>query len=780
MRISSVFVMACLLVPLVHAQTGEDAIRLNQLGYYPEAVKKAVVVGADAGPFYVLNWARTDTLLEGTLEASRHWSHSGENVRLADFSALNASGTYVLDIPGVGVSYPFEVGGAVHREMIRGTLKALYFARASTAIPEAYGGPWAREAGHPDTEVRVHNSASNMARPANSTISSPGGWYDAGDYNKYVVPAAATIGNLLNAYEAYPDYFEVMQTGIPTSGDAIPDVIDEVVFKLRWMFTMQDPNDGGVYHKLTTENFQATVMPDRPTAPRYVVAKSTTATLDFAGALAHSARVLADFESQWPGLADSCLTAAQDAWAWALDNRNKPYNQGALNNPRINTGTYGDGNFSDEWQWAGIELYLATSDIDYLSWVSVPSNGEASSPVWANVETLGYLSALTVDVPIVPGVSAAVVREMLENIERRVMNTANAYRTAYQNSPYATTAGRRSGDFHWGGNGHIAAIGVILLKAYDLTDDASYLEAALGTLDYLMGRNASGYAWVTGYGSKPPMHIHHRPSEADNVAAPVPGWLAGGPHANNPDGCTNYPSRFPAANYLDHYCSYSTNEMTTYWNAPLTYLAIGVERALGDAFTADGAPQPLLVSPANNAQNQGRRTPLSWAVLAPTDSFEVQVAYDPDFSRLFHEEVTEEDGVRLTNWERGETYFWRVRGYSDGAAGSWSRPFRLSLFGASNTSSDPPDEVPGSLKVHHVYPNPMGNQVTVTYEMAQPGPVEIAVFDVLGRQVKVVDEGFKQAGQHQWTTELADVAPGTYHLRLRGERAVATQTVVRL
>ncbi|MEM6645822.1 MAG: glycoside hydrolase family 9 protein [Bacteroidota bacterium] len=773
MRISSGFLALslALVVPL-YAQSGEDAIRVNQLGYYPEAVKKAVVVEAEAGPFYVLNWARTDTLLEGTLEASRRWQHSGENVRLADFSGLDAEGTYVLDVPGVGQSYPFEVGGAVHREMIRGTLKALYFARASTAIPEAHGGPWARAAGHPDTEVLVHNSASNPARPAGTIIASPGGWYDAGDYNKYVVPAAASIGNLLNAYEAYPDYFAVMQTGIPTSGDGVPDVIDEVVFKLRWMLTMQDPTDGGVYHKLTTENFQATVMPNQPTAPRYVVAKSTSATLDFAAALAQSARILSDFESVWSGLADSCLTAAVDAWTWALDNRNRSYNQGALSNPSINTGTYGDGNFGDEWQWAGIELYLATADDDYLDSITVPRSGEAASAVWANVESLGYFSALTVEAP------TSALDAIRPDVERRVMNTANAYRTAYQQSPYATAVGRRSGDFHWGGNGHAAAIGTILLKAYDLTDDTSYLEAALGTLDYLMGRNASGYAWVTGYGDNPPMHIHHRPSEADNVDAPVPGWLAGGPHANNPDGCTNYPSSFPAANYLDHYCSYSTNEMTTYWNAPLTYLAIGVEQALGEAFTADGAPQPLLVSPANNAENQGRRTPLSWAVLAPTDSFEVQVAYDPDFTRLFHREVTDDADVRLTNWERGTTYYWRVRGFSNGATGGWSTPFRLSIFGTSNTSVDDANETPGSLKVHHIYPNPVRDQVTVAYEVEEPGPVLITLYDVLGRAVRVADEGFKPAGRHEWSSLLDHMAPGTYHIRLRSASSVVSRAVV--
>src|SRR5690606_26511681 len=123
----------------------------------------------------------------------------------------------------------------------------------------------------------------------------------------------------------YPAYFEALETDIPESGNGVPDVLDEAVYNLRFMLDMQDPDDGGVYHKLTTANFQGFVRPSQATATRYVVQKSTAATLDFAAAAAQASRVLRDYEAVYPGLADSALAAAFDAWTWARQNPSMAY-----------------------------------------------------------------------------------------------------------------------------------------------------------------------------------------------------------------------------------------------------------------------------------------------------------------------------------------------------------------------------------------------------------------------------------------------------------------------
>src|SRR5207249_4670200 len=127
-------------------------------------------------------------------------------------------------------------------------LKGYYYQRASMPLEARWAGKWARPAGHPDTAVIIHTSAASAQRPAGTIIACSGGWYDAGDYNKYIVNCGITMATLLSAYEDFPHYFDTLNTVIPESGDKVPDILNEIIYNLRWMLTMQDPNDGGVYN----------------------------------------------------------------------------------------------------------------------------------------------------------------------------------------------------------------------------------------------------------------------------------------------------------------------------------------------------------------------------------------------------------------------------------------------------------------------------------------------------------------------------------------------------
>jgi hypothetical protein len=188
-------------------------------------------------------------------------------------------------------------------------LKAFYYQRTAQPIEARYAGQWNRPAGHMDDHVMVHASAVSPGRPEGTIISSPGGWYDAGDYNKYIVNSAYSIAIMLMSYEQNREYFDQLAVNIPESGNRTADLLDEIMFNMKWLLTMQDPNDGGVYHKLTTPNFEGFVMPTDCHQPRYVVAKSVTATLDFAAVMAQMARLLkgnrdySDFVAQAAGAA---------------------------------------------------------------------------------------------------------------------------------------------------------------------------------------------------------------------------------------------------------------------------------------------------------------------------------------------------------------------------------------------------------------------------------------------------------------------------------------------
>ena len=141
---------------------------------------------------------------------------------------------------------------------------------------------------------------------------------------------------------------------------------------------------------------------------------------------------------------------------------------------------------------------------------------------------------------------------------------------------YQTVMTRASSKFNWGSNSDAANEGILLIKAFKLTGNNKYLEYALSNLDYILGRNGAGYSYVTGFGSKSPMHPHHRPSVADGVTEPVPGLLVGGANPGMQDG-VKLASTVPDEAYIDDDRSYATNEIAINWNAPLAYLVNAIE-----------------------------------------------------------------------------------------------------------------------------------------------------------------------------------------------------------
>ena len=112
--------------------------------------------------------------------------------------------------------------------------------------------------------------------------------------------------------------------------------------------------------------------------------------------------------------------------------------------------------------------------------------------------------------------------------------------------------------------------------ANQLQPDQQLVEAALGNLHYLLGRNCFGVSWVTQVGTNPFLHPHHRPSMADHLPAPWPGLLSGGPNAKPEDKIAQtLPSQPPMRMWLDDQMAFSVNEVAINWNAPLVFLLAG-------------------------------------------------------------------------------------------------------------------------------------------------------------------------------------------------------------
>jgi endoglucanase len=548
-------------------------IRLNQIGFYPEASKTGIILNIKSNAFYIQTLDKKN-VFTGKLKKSIKPGLNGEFTDAADFTPFNVSGKYRLYVPGSGYSYPFEIKRSVHHNVAAAAIKAYYFMRASIPLKEKYAGKWSRAEGHPDTNVLIHPSAASDRRLAGMVISSPGGWYDAGDYNKYIVNSGISTSTLLSLYEDFPAYMKTVKLNIPESGNKIPDVLNEVLWNLRWMLTMQDPNDGGVYHKLTNAAFDKMEMPDKSIEPRYVVQKGTAATLDFAAVMAQASRIFRKFPKELPGLADSCLSQANRAWEWAIKNPAVVYNQDAMNQkfaPKITTGGYGDSNFNDEFIWAASELFVSTQKPEFLKAVNLLPDTNMPIPTWSQVRLLGYYALIKNSNLL--GENAP---KELPELKKRLLALADNLISGTGETAYQTVMTKSARHFGWGSNSEAANEGVALIQAYQLSHNKKYLDFALANLDYILGRNGSGYSYITGYGSKTPMHPHHRTSVADGIVDPIPGLLVGGPNPGMQDKI-RVPSLVPDEAYIDDDRAYAANEIAINWNAPFAYLANAIE-----------------------------------------------------------------------------------------------------------------------------------------------------------------------------------------------------------
>ncbi len=561
------FLLFCVAIAagLYGAEQASVQIKVDQVGYLPASPKVAIVT-ATAKTFEAKRVSDNKTVFAGELGAAMPDSDTGDPVYIADFSKLREPGTYYLDVPGVGRSWSFSIGRDVFSRAYYLAMRAFYGQRCGTAVDL---GPQFPGYTHAACHLKGAFHPSSGKKGERDNV---GGWHDAGDYGRYVVNSGITTGTLLWTYEIYGPKVKTIKLNIPETGNGTPDILNEVRWNLEWMLKMQD-EDGGAWHKQTSERFCDFVMPEDDHMPSMVIGtgsepyKSTCATADLAAVAAIAARVYRPFDQK---LAARSLDAARRAWSWT-----DKYPNVTFKNPQgVNTGEYGDRHCDDERLWAAAELWRTTGDAVYNDYFvkhypDFRTSLDSPSPEgWGNVAMLG-LWAYAMN-----GRKNS-DREVVADIRQRTAQAARAIVERTRKNPYHVSMQAR--DYVWGSNGVAANYGMELLVANVLGPDPSFVEAAMDNLHYLLGRNTFSLSWVTQLGANPYHHPHHRPSGADKNGEPWPGLLSGGPNAGRQDAVLRkLPEGLPPARvYADDQNSYASNEIAINWQAPLVFLLAG-------------------------------------------------------------------------------------------------------------------------------------------------------------------------------------------------------------
>jgi len=521
-------------------------IRFNQVGYYPKSIKEFVVADYEASSFNILN-EKNKIVFEGELVDKGSWDTSGEHILLGDFSGLTRAGNFFIQLDNGITSASFQIAPWIYETALDAAIKSFYFQRASMAIEEQYGGVYKRASGHPDDFCLFHPSSGKEK----GTFNSSGGWYDAGDYGKYVVNAAITVAQMLNLVEMVPEAVASDDINIPESGNGIRDLLDEIRYELDWVMTMQD-EDGGVFHKLTALNFGAFIMPEAYDLDRYIIGKGTTASLNFAAVMAQASRVYTEID---PVFSSEALISAERAWNWATENSDIPYR-----NPEdVVTGEYGDDIFSDDFYWAAAELYVCTGNKSYLEAITQydqPYEHQITNSWKFFIRNMGFHTLL-------------INGKLNEELTKKHLALSDKILSKIESIPYGISIDH----FEWGSNSDVLNQAMILCIAHHLSGEQKYLDGAIRNTDYIFGKNATGFSFLTGFGSKQVMFPHHRPSGADAIDEPVPGFILGGPNKDKQDSQhVEYASDYPARSFVDLQDSYASNEVCLNWNAPAVFV----------------------------------------------------------------------------------------------------------------------------------------------------------------------------------------------------------------
>jgi endoglucanase len=529
------------------------SIFVNQSAYIVGHDKIGLVSSSIALPYTVWNLQTETSVLHSRLDLrSANHAASGINVWQADFSIIDATGVYTIEVPGLGRSFPFSIIQSPPTTLAVRAMNAFYFLRNDTEFPKSIAGDWARKP--------QQKPATYVYPPTDEPkdVKLYGGWHDGSDAGQYVPSGVYAAGALMTLYEWMPERFDDGSLTLPEAHNDVPDILDEVRWEIDWLLSMQAPTDA-VYHKA------ATLEPDQDEkAPRYLFLPSTAATAGACAVWAKASRLYSPYDATF---SNQCLNAAVRAWKWL----ELTPNDGGFKNPtEVKTKAYTDPDDSDERLWAAIELRLALDD-ERLDAV-IASMVEKRVPL---VYASGYWG------DVMPFAAATVIKaatlesfeDMVDDARNDLRSMADSFSEKTKKDGFMLTL--ESGEFTWGSNGAVLRNSLILTLAHLIEPTPQYYDAALDQMHYLLGRNPIGMSYITGFGEASSQAPYQWKRYAGDSKTPVPGLVVAGPNQSlNDSVLKSYfsASTPPAIAYKDDPESFSSNEFKIDWNAALVFV----------------------------------------------------------------------------------------------------------------------------------------------------------------------------------------------------------------
>lgn len=525
-------------------------IVVDQFGYLPDAEKLAVLrdpeTGADAAGSYTpsAKYQLVDAVTQQTVAELEPvaWKDgavddkSGDRAWRLDFSSVTTPGVYYVVGEG-GRSDLFRVADDVYRQALRHAFRTFYYQRAAfEKTAEFAGAGWADAASHvgpgQDKNARLHGQAADATTERDLS----GGWYDAGDYNRYTPWTADYIVALLRTYEESPSVFGD-DFGLPDSGNGTSDLLDEVRFGLAHLARTQSESGGCI----SVLGVASGSPPSAAEGPSTYGPETTNATIRAGIAFAWAARVFASTDAAFSA---ELLGRAKKAWQWAEENPAVEF----ANTGKVAAGEQQSSAKEVQLYKLGLAVALHRADSDgSLTYKSFFEANYASAGLsvlqgynaaWELQFTEFYLDYATLS-----EADATAKEAILSAFSSTIASADNLGALAGDPDPYLSYVA----DYTWGSNAHKARTGCLLHDvitfSVDETKNADARRAAERYVHYLHGVNPLGLVYLSNMGEsgahKSVSTFFHswfvdKSPQWDEVGVstygPPPGFLVGGPN----------------------------------------------------------------------------------------------------------------------------------------------------------------------------------------------------------------------------------------------------------
>ena len=542
------------------------SIYVNQVGFFPESYKKAVL-NFKASEFEVCN-DKGESVFKGNIRHFGTDEISGEDTFVADFSKMIQTGKFYVCAEGYK-STTFEISENVYDKLMKDICKCFYYLRCGDALTKEFAGEYYHKP--------CHMEMATVYGEENVKVDVKGGWHDAGDYGRYSTAGAVALAHLLFGVRFFNNLLKV-KFNIPeveVNGNVLPDILSECKVELDFLMKMQR-DDGAVWHKVTTFCHAPFVMPEDDKSELFLFPVSSLATADVAAVFALAYTVYKDYDKEYAQL---LLTHSLKAYDWLKAN---PEELLFCNAEGSNTGEYGEAEDISNRFFAACALYEALDEKNYFEDAIIQKErleeydkkqklkgyqGDIFTCLgWGDVAGLGALCLLLKDES---NILTDKIKKHFEDEADRLC--ANAKKNGFGLC-------MEKDDFIWGSNMELLKYLMVLTVADRIEKNDAYKNTIESGIDYLLGCNSMDTSYVTGNGEKAFKNPHLRPTAVDNIELPWPGLVSGGPNVGLQDERAKEVPKdsAPMKCYLDHIDCYSLNEITIYWNSPLVFVMAGL------------------------------------------------------------------------------------------------------------------------------------------------------------------------------------------------------------